>query len=46
MKEIVLDTETTGLSVRDGHRIVEIGCVMLLQILMKYSSMYQNLLKM
>ena len=27
MKEIVLDTETTGLSVRDGHRIVEIGCV-------------------
>ena len=27
MKEIVLDTETTGLSVREGHRIVEIGCV-------------------
>ena len=27
MKEVVLDTETTGLSVRDGHRIVEIGCV-------------------
>jgi len=27
MIEIVLDTETTGLSVRDGHRIVEIGCV-------------------
>ena len=27
MKEIVLDTETTGISVRDGHRIVEIGCV-------------------
>ena len=27
MKEIVLDTETTGLLVRDGHRIVEIGCV-------------------
>ena len=27
MREIVLDTETTGLSVRDGHRIVEIGCV-------------------
>ena len=27
MKEIVLDTETTGLSVRDGHRIVEIGCI-------------------
>ena len=27
MKIIVLDTETTGLSVRDGHRIVEIGCI-------------------
>ena len=27
MKEIVLDIETTGLSVKDGHRIVEIGCV-------------------
>jgi len=27
MKEVVLDTETTGLSVSDGHRIVEIGCV-------------------
>ncbi len=27
MKEIVLDTETTGLSVQDGHRIVEIGCI-------------------
>ena len=27
MKEVVLDTETTGISVRDGHRIVEIGCV-------------------
>tara|TARA_B100001758_G_C18335130_1_gene571130 strand:- start:304 stop:969 length:666 start_codon:yes stop_codon:yes gene_type:complete len=27
MKEIVLDTETTGISIRDGHRIVEIGCI-------------------
>ena len=27
MKERVLDTETTGLSVKDGHRIVEIGCI-------------------
>ena len=27
MKEIVLDTETTGLSISDGHRIVEIGCI-------------------
>ncbi len=27
MKEVVLDTETTGLSVQDGHRVVEIGCI-------------------
>ena len=27
MKEVVLDTETTGVSVKDGHRIVEIGCI-------------------
>tara|TARA_B110001452_G_scaffold261152_1_gene259594 strand:- start:432 stop:1097 length:666 start_codon:yes stop_codon:yes gene_type:complete len=27
MKEVILDTETTGLSVKEGHRIVEIGCV-------------------
>ena len=27
MKEIVLDTETTGLSYKEGHRIVEIGCI-------------------
>ena len=27
MKEVILDTETTGLSVSDGHRIVEIGCI-------------------
>ena len=27
MKEIVLDTETTGLEIKDGHRIVEIGCI-------------------
>ena len=26
-KEIVLDTETTGISVKDGHRVVEIGCI-------------------
>lgn len=30
MREIVLDTETTGLDPFDGHRIVEIGCVELL----------------
>ena len=27
MIEVVLDTETTGLEVKDGHRIVEIGCI-------------------
>ena len=27
MKEIILDTETTGLSIKDGHRIVEIACL-------------------
>ena len=27
MKEIVLDTETTGLSFKNGHKIVEIGCI-------------------
>ena len=27
MIEIVLDTETTGISVQEGHRIVEIGCI-------------------
>ena len=27
MQEIVLDTETTGISIKDGHRVVEIGCI-------------------
>jgi DNA polymerase-3 subunit epsilon len=27
MKEIILDTETTGISFKEGHRIVEIGCI-------------------
>ena len=27
MRQIVLDTETTGLSAEDGHRIIEIGCI-------------------
>jgi DNA polymerase-3 subunit epsilon len=30
VRQIVLDTETTGLEVSDGHRIIEIGCVELL----------------
>ncbi|HEX7915099.1 DNA polymerase III subunit epsilon [Rudaea sp.] len=31
MRQVVLDTETTGLEVNKGHRIVEIGCVELLE---------------
>ncbi len=27
MREIVFDTETTGLDPKDGHRVVEIGCL-------------------
>jgi DNA polymerase-3 subunit epsilon len=27
MRQIVLDTETTGINPKDGHRIIEIGCV-------------------
>ena len=27
MKEVILDTETTGISIKEGHRLVEIGCV-------------------
>ncbi len=30
MRSVVLDTETTGMPVTDGHRIIEIGCVELL----------------
>ena len=30
MRLVVLDTETTGLKVEDGHRIIEIGCIELI----------------
>jgi DNA polymerase III subunit epsilon len=32
MREIILDTETTGLDPRDGHRIVEIACVEIINL--------------
>ena len=30
MRQIVLDTETTGIDPKQGHRIIEIGCVELI----------------
>ncbi len=30
MRQIILDTETTGLDPQDGHRVIEIGCIELL----------------
>ena len=44
MKEIILDTETTGLSVKEGHRIVEIGCIELDNLIptKKYFHYYLN----
>ena len=27
MRQIIIDTETTGLNPDDGHKIIEIGCV-------------------
>jgi len=44
MKEIILDTETTGLSVKEGHRIVEIGCIELDNLVptKKYFHYYLN----
>ena len=43
MKEIVLDTETTGLSVKEGHRIVEIGCIELDNLIPTKNKFHCNL---
>ena len=40
MKEIVLDTETTGISVKEGHRVVEIGCIELENLIPTKSSFH------
>ena len=42
MKEIILDTETTGISVKDGHRIVEIGCLELNDLIPTKKICYLN----
>ena len=41
MREIVLDTETTGLDPKSGHRIVEIGCIELLNHIPSLKSYHQ-----
>ena len=40
MREIVLDTETTGISPRDGHRIIEIGALELMHHLPTGNSLH------
>ncbi|TAL73437.1 MAG: hypothetical protein EPN56_07810, partial [Rhodanobacter sp.] len=44
MRQVVLDTETTGLEVRQGHRLVEIACVEVLErrVTGKYWQTYLN----
>lgn len=43
MKEVVLDTETTGISTKDGHRIVEIGCIELDNLIPTNNKFHQYL---
>ena len=47
MRQIILDTETTGLDFRQGHRIIEIGCVELIdrKITKRYFHKYINPLR-
>ena len=41
MRSIVLDTETTGLDAEQGHRIIEIGCVELINRRLTGSNFHQ-----
>jgi len=43
MRQIVLDTETTGLDPRDGHRLIEIGCVELVDRRLTRNNFHQYL---
>ncbi|HHL45510.1 MAG TPA: DNA polymerase III subunit epsilon, partial [Gammaproteobacteria bacterium] len=43
MRQIVLDTETTGLEPREGHRIIEIGCVELMRRRLTRNNFHQYL---
>ena len=41
MRQIILDTETTGLETRDGHRVIEIGCVELIDRRLSHKHFHQ-----
>ena len=43
MRQIILDTETTGLEISDGHRIIEIGCVELIDRRLSHKHFHQYL---
>lgn len=43
IRQILLDTETTGLETRDGHRIIEIGCVEMIDRKMTGNDYHQYL---
>jgi len=41
LRQIFLDTETTGLETRDGHRIIEIGCVEMIDRKLTHNNYHQ-----
>ena len=41
LRQIFLDTETTGLETRDGHRIIEIGCVEMIDRKLTHNNFHQ-----